>query len=194
MTLAAGVLTLALLGSTATANELRSRDGSADDARARASYARGKALAAKGRFDEALAEFSTGYSSSRRPQFLFNMGECARALGDVSHARQHYAHYLLDAPTGPLATIARRRIEALPAALPPAPMPAPADVVDDTPPSSRGAVDVVVVPPREDDARSTWKSPWPWVGAGVAVIAGSVAVYALSRDGGGCGAGCVDLR
>ena len=196
MKLLVGVLALTL--SAPAAAEPRADPDAvapAEDARARASYARGRSLAARGRYQEALAEFSTGYTSSARPQFLFNMAECSRALGDVSHARQNYQRYLDEAPRGPLATIARRRIEALPGAMPPAPMPAPADAVpDSTEPSGRGAIELVVMPRREDASPSAWRSPWPWVGAGVAVLAGSVAVYALSRDGGGCGGGCVDLR
>lgn len=178
------------------------------DARAKSYFETGRSLGARGRYGEALAEFSAGYELSRRPLFLFNMAECARALGDDTRAREHYERFVREVPTGDLADVARKRL----AALPPAPV-AP-DLVRPTPPRTltglapgdvaAGAsvppvqVQLAAMPAREarDDGGSVWRSPWLWAGAGAVLLTGSIVLYAATRPGDEmpCGAGCVDLR
>jgi tetratricopeptide (TPR) repeat protein len=70
----------------------------ADKARARAYFDRGKGLYDVGRFDEALKEFAAGYAIVPKPQFLLNLGQCYRQLGDPEHALEMYKKFLGDAP------------------------------------------------------------------------------------------------
>jgi tetratricopeptide (TPR) repeat protein len=169
------------------------------EARARAHFQRGQELANQGKYPQAYLEFEAGYRQSRRPLFLFNLGESARAFGDAGRARAAYQRYLEEDPQGPMVEAARRRLTDLgdgPATdlgLPkrkddaaPAPAPAPQPVA--LPPER-------FAPPPRVEARPLWKK-WPfWVAVGGAV-AGGVAIYAFTRDTSACGDGCtlVDLR
>ena len=74
-----------LLASVATVSAARA-DPAADRA-AREHNDRGKQLVDRRAFADAFDEFSAGYDASGRPQFLFNMAECQRALGKP-HARE----------------------------------------------------------------------------------------------------------
>jgi tetratricopeptide (TPR) repeat protein len=189
---------------------------SAADKEAKASYGRGRKLSAEGHYAEALAAFSHGYELSHLPAFLFNMGECARALGDLERARDYYERFLAAESRGASADLARQRL----AELPPAPV-APPVITESTPvvpvvppppvtePGPRPP-DLTVKPPaqiaaspalvpteaaQKEHAAPVWKSPWLWVGVGVAIIAGSVAIYAATQgDRDVCPAGCVDAR
>jgi hypothetical protein len=94
---------------------------------AREHYEHGKQLVADGQFAAAFGEFSAGYDASPRAQFLFNMAECQRALGNAVRARELYERFVAASPTDPLVPTARTRL----AELPPAPATEPSAV---TPP------------------------------------------------------------
>jgi tetratricopeptide (TPR) repeat protein len=158
---------------------------STSEVQARAHFAKGKELVTASRFQEALAEFTAGYSLSTRPLFLFNMGECARALADTSRARDYYQRYLAAEPNGAFAQTAHARLTKLPA---------PVLV------SFRPALPVAsVIATRQTMPAPATREPSHWrrntllVGLGLAVIGGSVAIYMATRDD-ACGAACVDLR
>jgi len=68
-------------------------------ARARTHFEAGRALYQLGNYDEALREFAAGYQLAPRPQFLLNLGQCYRKLGDLQKARAMYQRYLHDAPS-----------------------------------------------------------------------------------------------
>jgi tetratricopeptide (TPR) repeat protein len=199
------IIGLTLLFGLATA---RAAATSPADARAREYFDSGAKLSAQGRYAEALAEFSAGYELSRRPAFLINMGECARLMGDPARAREHFEHYLREAPQGQQAPLARQRLSELapPPAAKPRPTPPvtpvkpatpvkpvlePRRVVTSTPPPER--LPLVVVP-KEAPSRSVWKSPWLWTGIGAAVLAGSIVLYATTRNDDGCSGVCVTPR
>src|SRR5262245_8458149 len=87
-----GLLALAL---TARADELESQ--------ARTHYAAGKALYELGNYSDALRELLAGYSLVPKPQFLLNLGQCYRRLGEPLKAREMYAKYLATSqPTDPV--------------------------------------------------------------------------------------------
>jgi tetratricopeptide (TPR) repeat protein len=166
------------------------------EARARRHYERGETLAAQGNLAEARREFEAGYAASRRPAFLFNIGECARELGDTAGARAAYEQYLAAEPDGKLAASARARLAELPAPPPPPqllPVPRPATTATE----STLAPDLTT-PPGDalgPQRRPIWRRWQVWVGVGAAaLVAGTVVV--LARDDGGdtCAAACVDLR
>jgi tetratricopeptide (TPR) repeat protein len=159
-----------------------------DEARAKQRYALGKQLVAQGKFADAYDAFSAGYELSHRPLFLFNMGECKRALHDAAHARELYKRYVADDPSGDLVDTAQARVAELGPEPEPAlaPAPAPTPVVAIPPPAVAAAALPVPEPssPMFHDEPTPLlqrKALWIGIGVGVAVIAGSALIYAETR-------------
>jgi hypothetical protein len=172
--------------------------------RGRGHFSHGKQLAKQGKYAAALVEYSKGYELTGRPLFLFNMAECARALGDKTQARELYERYLAADASGAFTAAARARLAELgPPSPAPAPQAAPASTASEPPPTaiaapsevaaSRPLPEPVAVTPAPTMRRSSLRRNAVLVGLGVAVVAGSVALYASTR-GPSCGEGCIDLR
>lgn len=172
----------------------------ANDQQARAHFQRGQELANQGKYPQAYLEFEAGYRQSHRPLFLFNLGEAARAFGDSGRARAAYQRYLEEDPGGPMVTSAQARLTDL--------GPGPATDLglskkdEDRSSAAPPPPTVLTLPPdrftREEprhESRPLWKK-WPFWAAVGGVVAGGVAVYALTRDTSACGDGCtlIDLR
>ena len=166
-------------------------------------YAQGQTLFAAGHYREAREHFLAGFELSHKPAFVFNAAECARLLGDRDAARADYERYLQLEPDGKQATLARERLAALapppappPVSAPPPPAPAPpiaapavvaAHVTSE--PTVTGTTALAVARPAADSGH---KVLWIGVGAGVALVAGAVAVYAATRHDMTCSPpGCV---
>jgi tetratricopeptide (TPR) repeat protein len=69
----------------------------AADARMNAARERfdvGKTLYDLGNYRDALREFAAGYSLVPKPQFLLNIGQCHRQLGEYTQARRVYEKFL----------------------------------------------------------------------------------------------------
>jgi tetratricopeptide (TPR) repeat protein len=74
---------------------LAARAESADDlGRAKTHFVAGRALYELGNYPEAIREFSAGHRLAPRPQFLLNLGQCYRKLGDLEQARAMYRRFL----------------------------------------------------------------------------------------------------
>jgi tetratricopeptide (TPR) repeat protein len=69
-----------------------------DTARARTHFEAGRALYNLGNYTDAIREFSAGYQLAPRPQFLVNLGQAYRKLGDLKKAREMYKKFLDEAP------------------------------------------------------------------------------------------------
>lgn len=178
--------------------------GAEDDfeQRARGHFTVGRELVSVGRHAEARAEFEAGHALSGRPLFLFNMAECAFALGRTSEAREEYQRYLRDDPEGAGAHTARARLEALgpepeitlPASQPEvSPERVDLEVVHSAPPAA-----LAPAPARSTSTRSTraWYARWPlWTVVGIVVVASVVGLgVGLTRAGGPtCGTGCMTI-
>jgi tetratricopeptide (TPR) repeat protein len=52
-----------------------------------------------GRFDEALSGYSRAYELMAAPDFLFNIGQCHRNLGDLEKAVFYFEQYVRDVPS-----------------------------------------------------------------------------------------------
>jgi tetratricopeptide (TPR) repeat protein len=172
------------------------------NAEAKAHYQAGRRLSAKGEFAAAMAEFEAGYEVSRLPAFLFNMGECARAMKQHADARDAYERYLAVEPNGPLAARARARLATLPAPptatpVPPPPQPVRLHTTTEVSLAANEGTQRLDLRPaivqHEDRPRPLWKNPWLWAGVG-AVVAGTVTLYMVNRDDGGCPGACLDFR
>src|SRR5580704_6611549 len=73
----------------------------ADDAATRSAkshYARGEKLFALGKFDKALDEYQQAFDAKPLPDFLYNIGQCYRNLGDLEQAIFSFKKYLQLAP------------------------------------------------------------------------------------------------
>ena len=57
-------------------------------------YERGEKLFALGKFDEALEEYQKAYDAKPLPDFLFNIGQCYRNLGDYDAAIFSFKKFL----------------------------------------------------------------------------------------------------
>jgi hypothetical protein len=178
--LAMAVLLAILLAPRASpAQPADSRPSAAADAIGRAHFQRGQRLSASGNYAAAYREFAAGYAATKRPLFLFNMGEAARASGDVARARDSYLEFLRVDPRSALAATARTRLAELdraagvpsPRTEPPSrPEPAPqratpsrATPPSATPPSATppSATPPSPTPPSATPSNATPSSPTP---------------------------------
>jgi tetratricopeptide (TPR) repeat protein len=176
--------------------------------RAKDHFERARALAQAKQYAAAYDEFAAGYALAPRPLFLFNMGEMARALGQTPRAREHYERYLAAEPDGAFAKQATQRLTELSVVTPPpaptpapAPAPAPAPVAQAPRVPPPTAVTLPQTQPQSTHSFALTYEPRPlykrtgfWVGVGAAVLAGTVVVYASTRDGDSCSGNCIDLR
>jgi tetratricopeptide (TPR) repeat protein len=66
---------------------------------ARQHFELGRALFKQGRYQQALKEFESGYQMVPKPQFLLNMGQAHRHLGEFDEAARMYERFLAEAPS-----------------------------------------------------------------------------------------------
>jgi tetratricopeptide (TPR) repeat protein len=150
-------------------------------ARARQLYAEGSEHFRSGRIARAIAAFEQGYRLVPRPEFLLNLSQCYRALGQRARAMGYLRRFVRVAPDHPLRPAAEHTLAELTAAAQPAlPRPvtrreAPAPVP--VPSSLRRELiaDLPDEPPRTRRRRSgAWR--WVLVGAGIAATAAGIAL------------------
>jgi hypothetical protein len=164
---------------------LAARVAAADDAITKAAkqhFERGQKLYTLTKFREALDEYQQAFDAKPIPDFLFNIGQCYRNLGDYDSAIFSYKKYLASAPDAPNRAQVEQLIDELQARKdqedarrlglqaqpPPAAPPSDAStpVLSDERP-----------PPRPIYAR--W---WFWTGVGAVVVAGAgLTTYELTR-------------
>lgn len=158
---------------------LAARVAAADDPALRAAkhhFERGEKLYALTKFSEALAEYQQAFDAKPIPDFLFNIGQCYRNLGDYDAAIFSYQKYLKLAPDAPNRDKVEQLISDLAAKRDqsdtqrfglqrrtPAPEPPPAEHPPDRPLYAR------------------W---WFWTGVVVLGAAGGVTTYELTRSPG----------
>ena len=167
--------------------------------RARAHYARGRALVESEEFGPARAEFEAGYALSRRPLFLFNMGESALHMQDPAGAREAFRRYLSEDPQGTMAQTARLRLTELGAPVETPTIPAPREAAasaDDTDPITEGTtVDLTLGALEPAELGLDWYEDWPFwtiTGAVLAAVATAITVGVVLSVGQSatCDAGC----
>jgi len=167
------------------------RVAAADDAATRAArrhFERGQRLYAATKFREALDEYQQAFDARPLPDFLFNIGQCYRNLGDYDAAIFSYKKYLAAAPDASnrpqveqLITELQTRKDQEDArrlALQPPPPPPPAAPPTAAPPSAAPAPSRPVDPP----IYTRW---WFWTGIGVIAAGAGVTTYELTRPGAG---------
>ena len=164
------------------------------DASGRAHFQRGQKLTAAGDYAAAYREFAAGYAMTERPLFLFNMGEAARAGGEIDKAREAYRAFLRADPNNAVAPTAQQRLDDLERA---SPSPASPPLMPPAATPMRTRRDVALMPLTFDpvpEPRPIYKK-WPfWAVIAGGAIAGGAVVYAVTRDGGFCTGMCRELN
>ncbi|HEX3476701.1 MAG TPA: tetratricopeptide repeat protein [Kofleriaceae bacterium] len=167
---------------------LAARGAAADDAatrNAKRHFERGQKLYALTKFREALDEYQQAFDARQLPDFLFNIGQCYRNLGDYDSAIFSYKKYLAAEPDAPnraqvellIADLQDRKDQedarrfALQPPPPPAPAPAPGP-----PPAA------AITAPSSPPIYTRW---WFWTSIGVVAAGAGVATYELTRPGSG---------
>ena len=143
---------------------------------ARRHFEQGEKLFALGKFDEALDEYQKAFDAKAIPDFLFNIGQCYRNLGDYDQAIFSYKKYLKLEPDAPNKAAVDKLIDELEEKRANGEgkrLRLDRKNVDDTPPDE----------PR-DEAKPFYKQWWFWTGVGVVTVAGGVGVYEATRGGG----------
>src|SRR5262245_2148573 len=107
------LLSLVFAPRGSSAQPADSKSTAAADAVGRIHFQRGQRLSASGNYAGAYREFAAGYAATKRPLFLFNMGEAARASDEVAKARESYLEFLRVDPNSALAATARTRLAEL---------------------------------------------------------------------------------
>ena len=156
---------------------LAARIAYADDPETRAAkryFARGEKLFALGRFDEAIEQYQKAYDAKPLPDFLFNIGQCHRNLGDFEAAIFSFKKYLKLAPDAEN----RDQVEEYIAEL---------EVEQERKNARKLRLDERTrdrperPPPGEPPVYKKW---WFWTGLAVVGAAGGVGIYAATRPEG----------
>lgn len=166
---------------------LAARVAAADDAATRSAkrhFDRAQKLYAVAKFRDALDEYQKAFEAKPLPDFLFNIGQCHRNLGDYDAAIFSYKKYLTAAPGAANRAQVEQLIddlqtkrdqeEARRRGLEPS-YPAAATTATTSPPPP-------AAPPPERPIYGRW---WFWTAIGVAVGTGGIVTYSATRSSSG---------
>jgi tetratricopeptide (TPR) repeat protein len=145
-------------------------------------FERGEKLYALTKFREALDEYQKAFDAKPIPDFLFNIGQCYRNLGDYDAAIFSYRKYLKFAPDAPN----RDKIEQLIADL---------EAKQDQSDTRRDTQRLGLARNRRPDPepeepgepspdRPVYKTWWFWTGIAVVGVAGGVGIYEVTKSSG----------
>jgi hypothetical protein len=143
-------------------------------------YEEGQKLFRLGRFAEAIEHFERAYEKEPLAELLFNIAQSHRNLGACDKADYFYKSFAQATDD-----VAKREVALkLRTECQPAP---PKDVVSASPvtPAPPAAFEPVAAPlvAPAPEPEPWWRSPWPWVGATVAVLATGVVLALVVGDG-----------
>lgn len=156
---------------TLCATLLLARVAYADDPSERAAkrhFDRGQKLFTLGKFDEALEEYQKAFDASPLPDFLYNIGQCHRNLGDYEQAIFSFKRFLQLDPEAPN----REKVELIIDEL--------EDKLERDGAKKRQREDKPPPPPPSAD-KPIYTKWWFWTGIAVVGVAGGVGIYAATR-------------
>lgn len=137
-------------------------------------FDRGEKLFALGKFDEALDEYQKAFDAKPIPDFLFNIGQCYRNLGDYQQAIFSFKKYLKLEPDAP----DKDKVEKL------------IDDLEEKQERGDGQKFVQKTPeppppppPAKTESSPFYKKWWFWTGVAVVGVGGGVGVYEATRSG-----------
>jgi tetratricopeptide (TPR) repeat protein len=139
---------------------------------ARRHYDRGEKLFALGKFSEALDEYQRAFDAKPVPEFLFNIGQCHRNLGDYDAAIFSFKKYLKLEPDAPNREKVEKLIDELEAK----------KGRDDT--QHFGLIKKPPPPPPPPAETPIYGKWWFWTGIAVVGAAGGVGIYEATKPGG----------
>jgi tetratricopeptide (TPR) repeat protein len=154
---------------------LVARVASADDPATRAAkrhFDRGQKLFTLGKFDEALDEYQKAYDASPIPDFLYNIGQCHRNLGNYEQAIFSFKRFLQLDPDAPN----RDKVEIIIDEL--------EDKLERDGARKRHVEQPPPPPPPRETTTPVYKKWWFWTGIAVVGVAGGVGIYAATRPDG----------
>lgn len=146
----------------------------ADRAKAKKHFERGEKLFALGKFEQALDQYQLAYDAAPIPDFLFNMGQCHRNLGDYEAAIFSFRKYLKLVPDAD----DREQVEAYIDEL---------EAEQDKRNAAKFGFETKK-PPADDDrpaATPVYKKWWFWTAVVAVGAAGGTGVYLATRPGDG---------
>ena len=149
--------------SSARADDLATRN-------AKRYYEQGEKLFALGKFDEALEAYQNAFDAKPLPDFLYNIGQCYRNLGDLEQAIFSFKKYLNLSPNAP----DRDKVEKL--------------IADLEARQERGEGKKLVgpePPPLQPAAQAhtpIYKQWWFWAGVAAVGVASSVGIYEATKS------------
>lgn len=149
-------------------------------ARAQKHYLKGEKLFSLGQFDDALKQYQAAYDAEPFPEFLFNMAQCHRNLGDYEQAVDHYREYLDKKPNAANRQQVEATIRKLEREIARQRARDPRLTEDNNPDNGNGNDGG----PIDDEEGPPFYKRWPfWVGVAVVGIAGgATGAYFLTRD------------
>lgn len=147
----------------------------ADDPATRAAkrhFDRGQKLFTLGKFDEALDEYQKAFDASPLPDFLYNIGQCHRNLGDYEQAIFSFKRFLQLDPEAPN----REKVELIIDEL--------EDKLEREGAKKRRREEPPPPPPPHAEGKPIYTKWWFWTGIAVVGAAGGVGIYAATRSDG----------
>jgi tetratricopeptide (TPR) repeat protein len=167
-----GCLALSLFAARAGADE-------SGLGRARTHFEAGETLYRLGDLPGAVREFSAGYALAPKPEFLINLAQTYRQMGDMPRARAMFERFLSVAPEDhPLRDQVRATLDELPVVPPPAPAPTVTTLAPAAQPSRRAldpSLSIVAPPPSRRHL-----ALWLVVAGAIVVAAGTALALGLT--------------
>lgn len=147
------------------------RSAEVDRAAAKKHFERGEKLFALGKFADALDQYERAYDAAPIPDFLFNMGQCHRNLGDYEAAIFSFRKYLKAVPDAD----DREQVEAYISEL---------EAEQEKRNAAKFGFENKPPPPDEDpqpEGRPVYKKWWFWTAVVAVGAAGGAGLYLATR-------------
>ena len=146
-------------------------------------FGRGEKLYALAKFQEALDQYQKAFDAKPIPDFLFNIGQCYRNLGDYDSAIFSYRKYLKLSPDAPNRDKVEQLISDLEAKQD------QSDTQRDTQRLGLARNRRSEPEPADPDAprapdQPVYKKWWFWTGIAVVGVAGGVGIYEVTKSSG----------
>ena len=150
------------------------RPAFADDPSTRSAkrhFESGEKLFALGKFDQALDEYQKAFDAKQIPDFLYNIAQCYRNLGDYDQAIFSFKKFLKLEPDAPNRELVEHTIEQL------------QDKKERGDGQKFFKKDEPPERPPPKDGKPIYKQWWFWTGVAVVGVAGGTGIYLGTRGG-----------
>lgn len=174
------LIVIAMLGIAASYATVHAEDAGTKSAKRH--YAKGEKLFALGKFDKALDEYQQAFDAKPLPDFLYNIGQCYRNLGDLDQAIFSFKKYLQLAPDAAdrdkveklISELEEKRDRGKATEVLPPPQPPPQQAPPEQPPPPPKPAPVAHTP--------VYKTWWFWTGVAAVSIGGGFGIYEAAKS------------